>query len=53
MHMCAGGCKPRVGRDGGGLGPALWGGCRNLGSITRKDCSGLPTGRSSFPDPAG
>lgn len=35
---------------GRGLGPASWGGCRNLGK--RRDCSGLPAGRgaSSFLD---
>lgn len=32
-------------QDWEGLGPAFWGGCRNLGSIRREDRSGLPTGR--------
>lgn len=38
---------------GRGLGPAFWGGCRNLGK--RRDCSGLPVGRgeSSFLDSTG
>lgn len=32
-------------QDREGLGPALWGGCRNLGNIRRKDCSSLPSGK--------